>query len=334
MMNDHKLMPETFTLAFVSSAFNEEENLEELYQRCRNAYLKLKDELLPFKQLCFRFVIADNGSDDSTLDIIESLSLQNPAVVGLANLANFGPELSIANALHQVLDCELIVILCSDLQDPPELALTMARLLVERTELDAVLAVKKRSSGGLLLRLARRMYYRVLGFSSRLQVVPGGFHGFGCYRRSVVQEALRYWESTDLNFRQCLANACQSPQLIDYVQAERLRGVSSYRGWGYLPEALRALFAGDAAASRLALVIGSAGLFLALMLAGVLLLNFLRGNSGYQGGVPTVMGLVLVSFALQMLMFAVLSRQIEALRMGGFRPKVRYRLLRGTTMEP
>jgi hypothetical protein len=30
---------------------------------------------------------------------------------------------------------------------------------------------------------------------------------------------------------------------------------------------------------------------------------------------------------LQMLMFAVLSRQIESLRMGGFRPKVRSRLL-------
>jgi len=58
-----------------------------------------------------------------------------------------------------------------------------------------------------------------------------------------------------------------------------------------------------------------------------ILLNFLRGSSGYGGGVPTVMGLVLISFTVQMLMFALLSRQIEALRMGGFRRRVLFRRL-------
>jgi hypothetical protein len=192
-------------------------------------------------------------------------------------------------------------------------------------ELDGVLAVKKRSAGGPLLRLARRTYYQALGFSSRRMMVPSGFHGIGCYRQTVVEEASRFWYGTDLNVRQCLANACQRPLLIDYVQAERLRGASSYRGWGYWPEALRALLSGDAAASRLALAIGCGGLALAVLVGVFLLVNFLRGNSGYGGGVPTVMGLVLISFAVQMLMFAVLSRQIEALRMGGFRHRVQFR---------
>ena len=138
---------------------------------------------------------------------------------------------------------------------------------------------------------------------------------------------MRFWNGTDLNVRQCLANACQSPLLIDYVQADRHRGASSYRGWGYWPEALLALLSGDAAASRLALIIGSAGLGLAVLVGVFVLVNTLRGNSGYGGGVPTVMGLVLISFALQMLMFALLSRQIEALRMGGFRRRVLFRRL-------
>ena len=158
-------------------------------------------------------------------------------------------------------------------------------------------------------------------------MVPSGFHGFGCYRKAVVEEAVRFWNATDLNVRQCLTNSCQSPLLIDYVQAERLRGASSYRGWGYWPEALRALVSGDAAASRLALVIGSVGMVLATMVGLFLLLNFLRGSSGYDAGIPTVMGLVLISFAVQMLMIAVLSRQIEGLRMGGFRRKVWFRQL-------
>lgn len=203
----------------------------------------------------------------------------------------------------------------------------MIRNLLEHADLDGVIAVKKRSSGGSLLRLARRIYYQILGFSSRRPMVPSGFHGFGCYRQSVPEEAVRFWNNTDLNVRQCLINACQAPLLIEYMQADRIRGITSYRGWGYWPEALRALISGDAATSRLAFFIGSIGMVLATMVGMFLVLNFLLGSSGYGGGIPTVMGLVLISFAVQMLMIAVLSRQIEGLRMGGFRRKVSFRQL-------
>ena len=315
------------TLAFVSSAYNEADNLEELHRRCRAAHAQLQQEFSEQLNLGFRLVVADNCSVDSSLKVLEGLSRQDPDVKPLANKANYGPEASAVNALEQTRDCDLIVLLCSDLQDPPEIAITMVRTLLQDPELDAVLAVKKRSAGGPLLRLARRAYYRILGYSSRLQVVPSGFHGFGCYWREVLDEALHYWNHTDLNFRQCLTNASQSPQLMDYTQTERQRGASSYRSWGYWPEAMRSLVSGDAAASRIALLIGSNGLVLAAVVGALLLVNYLRGTSGYGGGIPTVMALVLLSFAVQMLMFAVLSRQIEALRMGGVRPKVRYRLL-------
>lgn len=321
-------MPEPLTLAFVSSAFNEAENLEELHRRCRQAHAELRREFAERVPLEFLFVVADNGSRDASLEVLQGLSRQDPAVQPLANRANYGPEPSAVNAMDQARWCDLLVLLCSDLQDPPELVIPMVRALLERPELDAVLAVKKKSAGGPLLRLARHLYYKVLGYSSRLQRVPSGFHGFGCYRRDVVEEALRYWDNTDLNFRQCLANASKSPLLMDYLQADRKRGVSSYRAWGYWQEALRSLLSADAAASRLALLIGCSGLLLSLLVAGLLLVNFLSGNSGYGRGIPTVMGLVLISFALQMLMFAVLSRQIEGLRMGGFRVRVRFRQLR------
>lgn len=315
------------TLAFVSSAYNEAENLEELYSRCRTVHAELQQEFADRVQLGFRFVVANNGSTDASLAVLEELASRDATVMALANRSNYGAEVSGVNALKQALDCDLIVGLCSDLQDPPELVLSMGRSLLEQPDLDAVLAVKKRSAGGALLRLARRAYYMVLSYSSRQGGVPSGFHGFGCYRSSVIGEAIRQWDRADLSFRQCLINACQSPILIHYVQAKRLRGISSYRGWGYWPEGLRHVISGDAAASRLALLIGSIGLLLALAVGLLLAVNFISGNSGYSRGVPTVMGLVLTSFALQMLMFSVLSRQIESLRMGGFRTKVRFRRL-------
>lgn len=312
-------------LAFVSSAYNEEKNLGLLYQRCRNSYNNICSECEQIAEVRFHFLVADNASEDNSVTVMQRICQEDPNVTLLINHKNYGPEASVASALRVARDCDLIVLLCSDLQDPPELAITMAKSLVTQASHDAVLAVKDHSAGNSMMRLARRFYYRILGYSTRLQKVQSGFHGFGCYRREVIEEALHYWEKTDLNLRLCLANACHSPLQISYRQADRVHGASSYRGWGYWSEALRSLAAGDATASRLALLIGTSGMLIGVMAALLLVINFLRGDSGYSGGIPTVMALVLLSFTLQMLMFGLLSRQIEALRMGGLRPQVHFR---------
>jgi glucosyltransferase len=319
------------TLAYVTSAFNEALNLEELHRRCRLAWQSLAKEMKTEtgQELGFRMVIADNQSSDNTLAIIQNIIASDPDVIGLANTANYGPEASFANVLQQARDYDLVVLLAADLQDPPELSVQMVQRLLKEDSTDAILAIKSQSTGGPLLRLARRGYYKALGISSRLQLVPSGFHGFGCYRSEAVDEVLRYWEESGLNLRMCMANACQSPAKIEYRQADRKHGNSSYVGPAYVLVAVRHLLSADAAASRLALSIGSTGMVLAFMLGLALLANYLSGNSRYQGGVPTVMGLVLMSFAIQMLMFAVMSRQIESLRMSGFRPRVRTSLIQG-----
>lgn len=228
------------TLAFVSSAYNEADNVEELYQRCRIVFEALQHEYAENIFLEFRFLVADNYSTDNTLEVLTQLGRKDPAVVALANRMNYGAEASSGNLLDQARNYDLTVLLCSDLQDPPEIAIEMVRNLLEHPELDAVLAVKKRSAGGLILRLARRICYQALGLSSRHPIVPSGFHGFGCYKQSVIEEAVGFWNNTDLNVRQCLTNACQLPMLIDYNHTVRMRGTSSYQGLGYWTEALRA----------------------------------------------------------------------------------------------
>lgn len=206
------------TLAFVSSAFNEEENLEELHRRCRAVHDELALEFNDRFKLRFNMIVADNGSVDDSLAVLEELISRDGSVVALANRMNYGVEASTANVIEQARSYDLVVLLCSDLQDPPEVAGAMVRSLLEQPQHDAVLAVKTRSTGGPLLRLLRRTYYRALGLSSRRPMVPNGYHGFGCYRQAVLEEALRLWKATDLNVRQCLANGSQAPVLIEYVQ--------------------------------------------------------------------------------------------------------------------
>jgi glycosyltransferase involved in cell wall biosynthesis len=272
-------------------------------------------------------VFADNCSLDSTLSILQGIAARDPAVHVLANAANYGPELSIVNAIEQALDSDVYVLLCSDLQDPPELVIPMVLQLLQEEGCDAVLAIKSSSAGGMLVRLGRNLYYQFLGYSSRLRSVPRGFHGFGCYRRNVVIDALQYWRQCDLNIRTCLVNASQAASIQQYIQPGRSHGSSSYGKLGYPVAALGSILRADALGSRLSLLLGVCGFALALSVGIVLLANWLGGNSRYEPGTPTVMGLVLGGFALQMLMFALLSRQIESLRYASIKPRVRFRLI-------
>jgi len=317
-------MTKLITVAFVSSAYNEAQNLELLYQRCKDAYLKVVCEYDLSVNFEFHFIVADNASDDDSIAVMQRLCLKDPRITLLINHKNYGPEASVANALKIAELNDIIILLSSDLQDPPELATMMIKKLMLQDSLDSVMAIKTNSSGNSLLRIARSSYYKMLGYSTRLQKVPRGFHGFGCYRREVITDVLRYWDKTDLNLRQCIANSCRSPMEIGYKQSARVNGNSSYKGLSYCAEAIRSLAAGDASASRLSLVISASSMLIGIVASVLILLNLGSGNSGYSGGIPTVM-------ALQILMIGLLSRQIEALRMGGLRPKVFYRLIGSST---
>jgi len=165
-------------------------------------------------------VIADNNSSDESLTVLQRIVAKDPQVIGIANSSNYGPEASAVNAFRHAGDCSLMICLCSDLQDPPEQSVEMVVRLLQDNSKDAVLAVKSRSAGGPLLQMARRTYYKALGYSSRLQQVPSGFHGFGCYRSEVVEEILRYWDESGMNLRMCIANSCHSPVLIHYRSIE------------------------------------------------------------------------------------------------------------------
>jgi len=314
-------------IGYATSAYNEELNLEEFYSRCKDSFLQIKSEWRDSFRLDYTIVIVDNASTDNTLNVLQNLVDSDSRITGITNASNYGAEPSFAIALDQVKDCDLIVYLCSDLQDPPELAVKMVRELLQNETYDGCLCLKTKSTGSPLMRASRYGYYKILGYSSRLQIVPDGFHGFGCFRNNVIIDSLAYWHETGINLRTCMANASQKPAYIFYEQPERLRGKSSYSTFGYIQDATRTLLASDAAGSRLALTIGSTGLMVALGVAVFLFLNYLSGNSQYQGGVPTVMALVLGSFGIQMLMFAVVSRQIESLRFQNFRPRVRHRQL-------
>ena len=269
--------------------------------------------------------LADNGSTDGTAQRLQDLVQADCRVQVLLNARNYGPEPSIVNLLANTV-ADLVVVLASDLQDPPELVEEMLELLDHGDpQADAVLACKRSLPKGLLIDIGRWVYYHLLAFGTRTQRVPNGFHGFGVYRFEVIQDAVELWRNTPMGLRQALAKSAHAPRSFHYELSARRNGRSSYGVLGYMREGLEAVFSGDAITTRLTMQLGVGALLAAFVVGMAVVVNVIRGSSGYAAGTPTVMLLVLASLGIQALMLSMLSYQIENLHLPIKRPVVRVR---------
>lgn len=155
-------MAQIRTLDIVTSAKNEEENVEELYSRIEVA--------LSNKRISWRLIICDNFSSDSTWNVIKGLATKHDNVLGLRMSRDFGFEGAIAAALRES-DADAVVMMASDLQDPPEAIL---QFLDEfESGFDHVYQLVSDRPGSTFLRkLNSRIFYAVASRMSKGLIQP------------------------------------------------------------------------------------------------------------------------------------------------------------------
>jgi dolichol-phosphate mannosyltransferase len=100
------------SIDFVSSAYNEEECLPELFERI-SAVMRSEPNYT------YRIIIIDNGSQDATWKIIKSESDTNPTVVGIRMSRNFSLDSAFTCGIDYA-EADIAIVMASDLQDPPE----------------------------------------------------------------------------------------------------------------------------------------------------------------------------------------------------------------------
>src|SRR6187399_2183046 len=105
------------TISIVTACLNEEGNLQELYNR-------LVRVMAEFPQYGYVIIIADNCSTDGSRDILRGIASKDRRFKVILNANNFGPIRSGYNAFLQA-SGDAVVLMGSDLQDPPELIAEM-----------------------------------------------------------------------------------------------------------------------------------------------------------------------------------------------------------------
>lgn len=300
-------------IAIITTAYNEAENIADFVSQMD---IVLSDIVCACSDLAdYSIWVANNGSTDGTLIQLLQLQDQYKRLYVVDNYFNYGYDVSILKCLSLV-QADLYVLMCSDLEDPPETAKKLIKhYLLEslrNPQIDSVIACK-RVKQSLVMKILRKGYYLLSGFGER-RSETNGFHGFGIYKQDVIERAALYAKHTSANARSSLLWGAKSPQKIFYQKGSRKYGVSSYTVIRYISEAIGQIMDLPALSTRLAIRLSIICALVAMLLIIVTIVNYFLVFMNFSSGISTVLVLVCGLFSMLFLVVALLSRQIESIR--------------------
>jgi len=138
--------------SIVAPVFNEEEVLQELYDRVKSVMETVGDP--------WELVLVNDGSQDNSAEVIDRLHKQDNRVRGLSFSRNFGFQQALAAGFAMTRG-EAIINVDADLQDPPEI---IPELIAQwRNGYDVVFGVRSSREGETWFkRTTARIFYRLI----------------------------------------------------------------------------------------------------------------------------------------------------------------------------
>jgi glycosyltransferase involved in cell wall biosynthesis len=230
----------------VLPCYNEEANVDELYDRLVQVFAGLPD-------YTFEMLFIDNASTDGTVEKIKSLIARDPRVKLIVNARNFG---HIRSPFHGLMEShgDCAILMCTDLQDPPEL---IPRFLEAwNGGAKVVVGQKKSSEESTLFWSLRSLYYRGV---QAIADVPLLQHvtGFGLYDRRVL-ELLRKCDDPYPYLRGLICELGLPISQIQYDQPLRKRGLTKNNFFTLFDMAMLGVTSHSRAPLRLATIAGFA----------------------------------------------------------------------------
>jgi dolichol-phosphate mannosyltransferase len=170
------------TVSVVIPVLNEEENVERAYNTVTTVLAELSDRYE------YEIIFTDNHSTDATYEIVKRLAQRDPRVRAARFSRNFGYQKSIF-AAYALSSGDAVVQLDCDLQDPPAMIPDMLQKWEEGYHV--VYGVRRSRKEGVLIRNARRFFYRLINWMSDDELPPDA-GDFRLLDRRIVDELTRF----------------------------------------------------------------------------------------------------------------------------------------------
>lgn len=267
-------------LSLVVPAFNEEEAMEQSFER---TYRAMSSIGYPFE-----IIYIDDGSRDRTWEIISRLAREHEEVRALRFSRNFGHQLAVTAGMDEAKG-DAVIIMDADLQDPPEVIADM----VKAWEQGADIAYGKRmhrKGETAAKKFTAWCYYRLLNFMSAYPI-PLDTGDFRLLDKAVADE-FKVLREHNRFLRGMSAWLGYNAVPVEYVREERCAGKTKYTLKKMLRLAADGIFGFS---SRPLTLIGWAGLaVLCIALLGLIATIACAAVTGVPGWLWAVCALVLL----------------------------------------
>ena len=282
--------------SIVAPVYNEEETLPQFYRRVVDVMEGLGEP--------FELVLVNDGSRDGSYRVMRELHARDPRVRAVDFSRNFGHQVAISAGLDHARGAA-VIILDSDLQDPPEVI--PALVARWRNGAEVVYAQRRRRPGETRFKLlTAAAFYRLIARITAMDI-PRDTGDFRLLDRRVVDALVTMREhhrfmrglSVWVGFRQ---------EAVPYDRQERFAGVTKYPLGKMVRFALDAITGFSYVPLQLASTLGF--LLAGLSLLGILLAAVLRLSGVAIQGQATTLVIVLLLGFIQLIFLGIVGEYL------------------------
>ena len=176
------------TLSLIVPCYNEADVLPFFYDETSKVISSLNSEYQT------ELVFVDDGSKDSTLEIIKSLAVRDPAVKYISFSRNFGKEAAMLAGMNYAVKADYIGILDADLQHSPDIIPTMLDF-VDKQGYDVAAARRTDRTGETKLKTTlSQSFYKIINKLSEVNISESA-QDFRIMKSDVVKAIISMPES-------------------------------------------------------------------------------------------------------------------------------------------
>jgi glycosyltransferase involved in cell wall biosynthesis len=284
--------------SIVAPVFNEEGNINSLYERISAVMSPLAEP--------WELVMVNDGSRDSSLDLMRTLQQRASNVKVLSFARNFGHQIAVTAGLDYA-NGQAVILIDADLQDPPEI---IAEMIARwKDGYDVVYAVRERREGESWFKIqTAKWFYRVIYRIAEIEI-PLDTGDFRLMDRRVVT-ALRHMPEHSPYIRGLTSWVGFKQTGVKYVRDPRIWGETNYPLRKMVRFALDAITGFSYFPLQVAMYVSLALAIIAVVAIPVVaLLRLATGQLVFEGQATTLVVLLLLS-SFQLFFFFIMGQYI------------------------
>ena len=288
-------------LSLVVPCYNEEDNVELFFEEVKKCFQGKIDS--------YEFIFVNDGSKDLTMKKLKKIYRDNKQdnIKIICFSRNFGKEAAIYAGMQQA-EGEYTTVIDADLQQRPEVVLSMVEILDKEEDYDCVAAFQDKRKEGKVLSFFKKAFYRIINMVAETRFVSGAsdFRTFRSNMRAAILSMSEYHRF----YKGIFSWVGFETKYIPYDVQQRNAGTSKWSFRKLYKYAMDGIVSFSIAPLKLAMYVGTIAAFLAVVYMFLVVLQKMLLGIDVPGH-ATVVTLILFMGGIQLFFLGVLGEYIS-----------------------